>query len=726
MDTNSFIEQALKYLNEFNFSIIPVGRDKKPLVKWEEFQQRKATEQEVRKWAASFKSPNIGIVTGAISGIVAVDIESGGSTENLPSTVISRTGGGGYHFIYEHPKIEVKTKARIRDLTDIRGDGGYIVAPPSVHSSGKSYEWLVPPQGADFAKLPEWIVEAAVASDKAKVDWNQFIKTENSKGVRNMTAAQLAGKLLHHLPESLWEAGWLALKEWNTEQNKPPMEETELRSVWESILEREGATRSAAKIDSSTFKPLNSTDLAKILGLTIKRDEENKVATFLCLLSAYTKDSQFNISYNAPSSTGKSYIPIEIASLFPKEDVIMVGYTSPTAFFHDIGTFDTEKKGYIVNLEHKILIFLDQPHTLLLQHLRPLLSHDKKELHLKITDKSQKAGLRTKNIYVLGFPAVVFCTAGLKIDEQESTRFILLSPETSQEKLREGILEKIKREGDKELYISSLEENPARNLLKDRILAIKQEGVSNIKVGDLEEVRKVFFESHRVLKPRHQRDVGRFISLVKAFALLNVWFRDQDSTATLTNQTDLEEVLRIWGKLSESQEYNLPPYVFSLFKEVVLKIWDERSGDVKIGISREELLKEHLGVYGRNLSPETLRKEIVPLLEAAGLIIQEPDPVDKRHILIYPTPLSPISPNINNRGKDGGVDSFEASIRSLDTAKLEVAYETGKKWLDEHSDHPKLESAVKMLEAIEEELAKRNQEDEETGQKALDIFTSPL
>ncbi|MCX7661474.1 MAG: hypothetical protein N2Z79_02175, partial [Candidatus Omnitrophica bacterium] len=177
------------------------------------------------------------------------------------------------------------------------------------------------------------------------------------------------------------------------------------------------------------FPYLSKEKLLEVLGLTIKQDDTNKLITFLCCLSAYTENNQFNLSFNAPSSTGKSYIPIEVSSLFPKEDVIKVGYCSPTAFFHDKGQFIKELEGYYVDLERKILIFLDQPHTLLLEHLRPLLSHDEKEIRIKITDKSQKYGLKTKNAVIKGYPSVIFCSAGLKIDEQEATRFLLLSPE---------------------------------------------------------------------------------------------------------------------------------------------------------------------------------------------------------------------------------------------------------------------------------------------------------
>ena len=86
------------------------------------------------------------------------------------------------------------------------------------------------------------------------------------------------------------------------------------------------------EIDMSQFSTLYSEELIEILGLTIKKDETNKLITFLCELSAYTENSQVNISYIAPSSTGKSYIPMETATLFPKKDVIEVGYVSPPHF----------------------------------------------------------------------------------------------------------------------------------------------------------------------------------------------------------------------------------------------------------------------------------------------------------------------------------------------------------------------------------------------------------
>lgn len=243
MNSEDFIKYALLY-SKLGFSVIPIGKNKIPAIKWEEFQQRKATEEEIHEWDNKFPSSNIGIVTGAISGIVVVDVEAGGDTKNLPPTVVSKTGGGGYHFYYKHPNKPVKNAVRIREKTDIRADGGYVVAPCSIHSSGNSYEWLVSPEDADFAELPQWILDETGES-KTKTNWKEFLSKEQSNGTRNMTAAQLAGKLLYHLPPELWEiSGWSTLKEWNTINNNPPLSEEELRTVWESIKKSDLQKRS--------------------------------------------------------------------------------------------------------------------------------------------------------------------------------------------------------------------------------------------------------------------------------------------------------------------------------------------------------------------------------------------------------------------------------------------------------------------------------------------------
>jgi hypothetical protein len=96
---------------------------------------------------------NIGIVTGAASGIVVIDVDAGGEETlarlerehgPLPPTVMARTGGGGRHIYFRHPGVPVKNdvKKRLAPGVDIRGDDGFVVAPPSLHKSGNLYEWF--------------------------------------------------------------------------------------------------------------------------------------------------------------------------------------------------------------------------------------------------------------------------------------------------------------------------------------------------------------------------------------------------------------------------------------------------------------------------------------------------------------------------------------------------------------------------------------------------------
>jgi len=388
-------------------------------------------------------------------------------------------------------------------------------------------------------------------------------------------------------------------------------------------------------------KPLTVEELIKILGSTIKHDDINKIITFLNMLASQTEESQFNVSFRAPSSTGKSYIPIELSEYFPKDVVKLIAYTSPTAFFHEMGEWDNERKCIIVDLERKILIFLDQPHDQLLQRLRPLLSHDQKELLCKITDKKERHGLRTKNVILKGFPSVIFCTGSLKMDEQEATRNFVLSPETNEEKIRESIYLKALRKGNPLAFRKMLESNLERKALMQRIELIRKERIKYVIIRDYEKVVEEFKKRFPKLKPRHTRDIERIISLAQSLALLNFWQREKDHENNLyAEDEDVEIAFRLFGEIAESQELGIPPYIYNLFKEVIEPLYLEVNKDNKeapIGLTRKQIIAKHLEVYGRPLQDWFLRREILPALESAGLIAEEPDPNDRRRMLIYVT-----------------------------------------------------------------------------------------
>jgi hypothetical protein len=147
---NNVLEQALKYAEDFGFSIIPIRPDnKKPYLAWIDYQKRQSTPEEIREGWSKWPKAMIGIVTGEISGIFAVDCDNEEAyqkiQELLPDsfiTCITKTPRG-YHLYLVYPKGQkIGNAAGILPYTDIRGEGGYIIAPPSVNAEAQAYSWV--------------------------------------------------------------------------------------------------------------------------------------------------------------------------------------------------------------------------------------------------------------------------------------------------------------------------------------------------------------------------------------------------------------------------------------------------------------------------------------------------------------------------------------------------------------------------------------------------------
>ena len=118
----------------------------------------------IAQWWTRTPNANIGIATGGLSGIVVIDIDGECGKESfeaftadndLPETLTSATGGGGFHLIFDAGEEAIKnSQGTIGKGIDTRGDGGYIVAPPSIHASGEAYRWT---NDVAPAPLPDWL-----------------------------------------------------------------------------------------------------------------------------------------------------------------------------------------------------------------------------------------------------------------------------------------------------------------------------------------------------------------------------------------------------------------------------------------------------------------------------------------------------------------------------------------------------------------------------------------
>lgn len=173
-------------------------------------------ELQIRLWWKRWPTANVGIRTGATARLVVLDLDArkgglesarqlGLLTDAPPATLAVATGGGGLHLYLHHPGHCVKNSASsIAPGIDVRGDNGYVVAPPSMHSSGRAYAW----RGdcpSEPAPLPPGLVDKPVprgrrpAVQMVRCDngqhWLDKALARASEGNRNETGLWLACQL---------------------------------------------------------------------------------------------------------------------------------------------------------------------------------------------------------------------------------------------------------------------------------------------------------------------------------------------------------------------------------------------------------------------------------------------------------------------------------------------------------------------------------------------------
>lgn len=143
----NILDAALKYCR-MGLSVIPVKRsDKRPYVKWAQYQNTPADEEQIRQWWTQWPNANIAIATGAVSGVDVVDCDSDAGRdallEFLPDdlvTPIVKTPKGYHYYLAHSPGLS--NGVRVLTDCDVRSTGGYAIAPPSIGAGGQPYEWI--------------------------------------------------------------------------------------------------------------------------------------------------------------------------------------------------------------------------------------------------------------------------------------------------------------------------------------------------------------------------------------------------------------------------------------------------------------------------------------------------------------------------------------------------------------------------------------------------------
>ena len=148
------------------WSVIPLLRhSKRAAIPWKRYQEKPPTVQQVAAWRKTHDKSNLAVITGAVSGIFVMDVDSPEgqgevNKQGVPETVTAKTAKGR-HYFFNHPGRHVKNDVRILDGVDIKGDGGYVVLPPSIHpDTGLPYAWEHSPlENATVADAPQWLLD---------------------------------------------------------------------------------------------------------------------------------------------------------------------------------------------------------------------------------------------------------------------------------------------------------------------------------------------------------------------------------------------------------------------------------------------------------------------------------------------------------------------------------------------------------------------------------------
>ena len=243
--TNELKETALKYAN-MGLAVFPlIPKEKKPLTE-NGFKNATTDPGKIEEWWTIHPDANIGIATGEMSGglvVIDMDIDKEKDKDGyhsflewckanflvLPDSWMSITGRGGYHLMFKS-SFPVPSKIGWIEDVDIRANGGYIVAPPSIHPNGNRYEWEQDP--ADYELITtddtdvEFIMNSVLASNKTNTEPLK-VPDEIPEGHRDEMMFKLACK--YQAMGMSDSEMFAALTVANKERCKPPLSDKEIK-----------------------------------------------------------------------------------------------------------------------------------------------------------------------------------------------------------------------------------------------------------------------------------------------------------------------------------------------------------------------------------------------------------------------------------------------------------------------------------------------------------------
>ncbi|MCJ7833851.1 bifunctional DNA primase/polymerase [Cuneatibacter sp. NSJ-177] len=312
-------EQALYYAS-LGLAVFPLKPKSKFPATENGFHSATTDREEISRWWDKHPDYNIGIATGSISGgvfVIDLDIDEDKGLNgyevlkewqrehgDLPETWMAITGRGGYHLFYKDNST-VRSKVGIYEGVDIRGDGGYVVAPPSVHPNGRSYEWEIAPEDMPLTSANGKVLDFILPMPEKE---QTFTTPETiAEGERNKTLFTQACSM--RARGDAEEAILAAVRATNNSRCVPPLDDKEVEIIVKSSFKYKGGTAPyKAVLDDGKFRPVK--EIPKLNPVTAAELDKMEIPPVVYLVEPILPEGLNMLG--APSKYYKSYMAIDL------------------------------------------------------------------------------------------------------------------------------------------------------------------------------------------------------------------------------------------------------------------------------------------------------------------------------------------------------------------------------------------------------------------------------